>query len=92
MAPDLETAQFWATSENAQRKALHPADEIRDFGSMEKRGATVADIVMAYGVTAAHVYRRLALANLPEPVIGVLRNGEISLSNVAAFTISDDES
>lgn len=91
MAPDLETAHFWATSENAQREALHPADEIRDFGSMEKRGATVADIAMAYGTTEAHVYRRLALANLPEPVIDALRNGEISLSNAAAFTISDDE-
>ena len=91
MAPDLETAQFWATSENAQREALHPADEIRDFGAMEKRGATVADIAMAYGATEAHVYRRLALANLPEPVIKALRDGEISLSNAAAFTISDDE-
>jgi ParB family chromosome partitioning protein len=91
MAPDLETAQFWATSENAQREALHPADEIRDFGAMEKRGATVADIAMAYGATEAHVYRRLALANLPDPVINALRTGEISLSNAAAFTISDDE-
>ena len=91
MAPDLETAQFWATSENAQREALHPADEIRDFGAMEKRGATVADIAMAYGATEAHVYRRLALANLPDPVINALRTGEISLSNAAAFTLSDDE-
>ncbi|MEN8841247.1 MAG: ParB N-terminal domain-containing protein [Octadecabacter sp.] len=91
MAPDLETAQVWATSENAQREALHPADEIRDFGAMEKRGATVADIAMAYGATEAHVYRRLALSNLPEPVIDALRNGEINLSNAAAFTISDDE-
>ncbi|WP_298864524.1 ParB/RepB/Spo0J family partition protein [uncultured Sulfitobacter sp.] len=91
MAPDLETAQFWATSENAQREALHPADEIRDFGAMEKRGATVADIAVAYGATEAHVYRRLALANLPDPVIDALRSGEISLSNAAAFTISDDE-
>ncbi|MGB7319108.1 MAG: ParB/RepB/Spo0J family partition protein [Planktotalea sp.] len=91
MAPDQETAQFWATSENAQREALHPADEIRDFGAMEKRGATVADIAMAYGATEAHVYRRLALANLPDPVIDALHNGEISLSNATAFTISDDE-
>lgn len=91
MAPDQQTAQFWATSENAQREALHPADEIQDFGTMEKRGASVADIAMAYGATEAHVYRRLALANLQAPVIDALRNGEISLSNAAAFTISDDE-
>lgn len=91
IAPDLATAEYWATSENAQREALHPADEIQDFGAMEKRGATVADIATAYGATEAHVYRRLALAALPCPVIDALRSGEISLSNAAAFTISDDE-
>jgi ParB family chromosome partitioning protein len=91
MVPDQVTAEYWATSENAQREALHPADEIQDFGAMEKRGATVADIATAYGATEAHVYRRLALANLPCPVIDALRDGDISLSNAAAFTISDDE-
>jgi ParB family chromosome partitioning protein len=91
MAPDQATAEYWATSENAQREALHPADEIQDFGAMEKRGATVADVATAYGATEAHVYRRLALANLPCPVIDALRSGDISLSNAAAFTISDDE-
>lgn len=73
IAPDVETARFWATSENAQRETLHPADEIQDFGAMEKRRATVADIAMAYGATEAHVYRRLALAKLPSPVIEALR-------------------
>ena len=91
MAPDQATAEFWATSENAQRETLHPADEIRDFGVMEKRGATVVDIAMAYGVTEKHVYRRLALARLPVQVIDALRDGDISLSNAAAFTISNDE-
>ena len=91
MAPDQATAEYWATSENAQREALHPADEILDYGAMERRGATVADIATAYGVTEAHVYRRLALDSLPCPVIDALRSGEISLSNTAAFTISNDE-
>ena len=91
IAPDQATAEYWATSENAQREALHPADEIQDFGAMEKRGATVADIATAYGATEAHVYRRLALAHLPCPVIDALRSGDISLSNAAAFTISEDE-
>ena len=91
MAPDQATAEYWATSENAQREALHPADEILDYGAMERRGASVADIATAYGATEAHVYRRLALAGLPCPVIDALRSGDISLSNAAAFTISDDE-
>ena len=38
IAPDAETARMWATSENGQREALHPADEIRDYGAMDARG------------------------------------------------------
>ncbi|MEO9779841.1 MAG: ParB N-terminal domain-containing protein [Sedimentitalea sp.] len=91
MAPDQQTAAFWATSENAQREALHPADEIRDFGAMERRGVAVPAIAVAYGVTEPHVYRRLKLAGLPAPVLDALKAGEISLSNAAAFTISEDE-
>ena len=91
MAPDFDTAAFWATSENAQREALHPADEIRDFGAMERRGVTVPAIAVAYGVTEGHVYRRLKLASLPAPVLDALKAGDISLSNAAAFTISEDE-
>tara|TARA_R110002074_G_scaffold98565_4_gene213346 strand:- start:833 stop:2680 length:1848 start_codon:yes stop_codon:yes gene_type:complete len=91
MAPDQATAEFWATSENAQREELHPADEIRDFGAMDKRGVKVADIAVAYGVTEKHVYRRLALSNLPVPVLDALKEGSVSLSQAAAFTISDDE-
>nr|WP_317054367.1 hypothetical protein [Roseovarius sp. W115] len=38
-----------------------------------------------------HVYRRLALAHLPEPVLDALAANEISLSNAAAFTVGNDE-
>ena len=91
MAPDLATAELWASSENAQREALHPADEIRDYGTMQMRGVKPADIAMAYGVTEKHVYRRLALASLPAPVLDALKAGTVSLSQAAAFTISNDE-
>jgi len=36
---------------------------------MDKRGMKVADIAVAYGVTEKHVYCRLALPNLPAPVL-----------------------
>ena len=91
MAPDAETARLWATSENGQREALHPADEIRDYGAMDARGVSVADISVAYGVTEKHVYRRLALAGLPAPVLDALKAGQISLSHAAAFTVGNDE-
>ena len=88
---DEAVARLWATSENSQREALNPADEIRDFGAMAKRGVAVPDIAVAYGVKEKHVYRRLALAHLPSPVLDALQANEISLSNAAAFTVSNDE-
>ncbi|WP_413221976.1 ParB/RepB/Spo0J family partition protein [Tritonibacter mobilis] len=59
IAPDQETAQMWATSENHQREQQHPADEIRDYGKMAARGVSVAAIAIAFGATEPHVYRRL---------------------------------
>lgn len=58
---------------------------------MEAKGGTVAAIARAFAVTEAHVYRRLALAHLPDPVLDALAAGEISLSNAASFTVGNDE-
>ena len=88
---DEAVARLWATSENSQREALNPADEIRDFGAMAKRGVAVPEIAVAYGVTEKHVYRRLALANLPCVILDGLKDGKVSLSAAAAFTIGSDE-
>ncbi len=91
IAPDEGTARAWASAENAARQDLHPADEIRAYGKMAATGAPVPTIASAFGQTEAHVRRRLALANLPAPVIDALRAGEISIGAAAAFTVSEDE-
>lgn len=91
LAPDRATAEAWAHTENIARKALEPVDEIRAYGKMETGGAQVSTIARAFAVTEKHVYRRLALAHLPEPVLDALAAGEISLGIAACFTISDDE-
>ncbi|RLQ84985.1 ParB/RepB/Spo0J family partition protein [Notoacmeibacter ruber] len=91
IAPDSLTAQAWAVAENAARRDLHPADEIRAYGKMEKAGATVAVIARAFAVSENHVYKRLALANLPTPIIDALAQNAIGLGSASAFTISEDE-
>lgn len=91
MAPDEATARAWAASENNVREDLHPADEIREFGAMHERGIPVPSIAVAFGVTEPHVYRRLALANLPAAVLDALRSGQINIGQAKAFTVSDDE-
>lgn len=91
LAPDRETAADWAKMENVVRKNLPPALEIRTFGEMRAEGKEVSAIATNFGVTEKHVYRRLALADLPNPVLDALAAQEISLSMAACFTVSDDE-
>ena len=91
LAPDEDTARAWANLENIARKDLHPADEIRAYGKMAKAGADAVAIARAFAVTEKHVYRRLALAGLPAPVLDALAADEITLSNAAAFTVCNDE-
>lgn len=91
LAPDQATAEIWASSENHHREQPAAADEIREYGSMAARGVPVPSIAVAFGVNEKHVYRRLKLASLPAPVLDALKAGTITLSNAAAFTISEDE-
>lgn len=91
VAPDKATAEVWASSENHHREQPHPADEIREYRGMAERGIPVPSIAIAFGVSEKHVYRRLKLASLTPPVLDALKAGEITLSNAAAFTISEDE-
>ena len=91
IAPDEATARAWASAENAAREDLAPADEIRAYGRMKEAGAEVSAIARSFGKTEAHVYRRLALAALPAPVLDALKEGQISLGMAKAFTVSQDE-
>jgi len=58
---------------------------------MLNKSLGVPRIAKVFGVTEKHVYRRLALVNLPTQVLDALKSGEINLSMASAFTISDDE-
>jgi ParB family chromosome partitioning protein len=91
LAANAGEAEDWASAENAAREDMTPADEIRAFGRMKARGATVPEIALAFAVTEARVYQRLALAGLPAPVLEALAAGEIGLGTAKAFTLSDDE-
>lgn len=92
LARDEAEARMWAATENHQREALHPADEIRAFYQMALGGAAVAEIASAFGETEQLVRRRLRLGGLPEPVLAALKAGQINLDMAAAFAASEDES
>lgn len=91
MAGNEDTARAWAMAENTARRNLHPAEEVIAYGKMEKAKSSVPAIARSFGVTEFHVRRRLALANLPGPVLDALAADEITLDVAGAFTISNDE-
>lgn len=91
LAPDADTAAVWAAAENHARADLHPADEIREYAALRERGATLAAIAIACGVTQAHVKRRLRLADLPEAVLNALRADKIGLTEATAFVVCEDD-
>lgn len=52
LAASAAEAADWASAENATREDMVPADEIRAFGRMKSRGATVPEIALAFAVLA----------------------------------------
>lgn len=86
-----DVAIAWASVENIAREALDPADEIRAFAQLRDTGATVGEIARTFGVTDQHVYRRMALADLPAEVLDALKSRQISLSTAAVFTLAKDQ-
>lgn len=91
LARDEAEARAWASAENAARQDLHPADEIRAYGRMKEAGAEVVAIAHTFGTTEARVYRFLALATLPVPVLDALKLGQITTGIARAFTVANDE-
>ncbi|MCX8954153.1 chromosome partitioning protein ParB, partial [Ruegeria sp. NA] len=84
-------AEQWANAENTAREELDPVDEVRAYGKMAEKSLSVAKISNAFGVTEAHVHRRLALAGLPAAVLDALKAGEISMGLAKAMTVSTEE-
>lgn len=87
LAGDEATARLWASAENTARQALHPADEVRAYGRMQRAGADPNAIARAFAVSERHVRQRLKLAALPASALDALREGRISLEQAAALTM-----
>jgi ParB family chromosome partitioning protein len=89
---DPEEAAIWAASANHLIEPVPAADEIVEYRAMQGRGASLAEIALAFGQSEAHIRRRLALAGLPDDVIAALRAGEITLEHAKILTLAQDAS
>lgn len=77
-------------AENVQREPMHPADEIEAFAELAEAGHGPEAIGSRFGVTGAHVARRLKLARVSPRLITALKTDEIDLDQLSALAFSDD--
>ncbi|WP_374346576.1 ParB/RepB/Spo0J family partition protein [Phenylobacterium sp.] len=77
--------------ENVTRTAMHPADQFEAFRRLaEERGFSAEEIGARFGVSAQLVRQRLRLGAVSPKLMGLYREGELTLDQLMAFAISED--
>lgn len=77
-------------AENEMREAMHPADQFAAFKQRVDAGQPVEDIAARFGVTPLVVRQRLKLACVSPKLMKLYKDGEMTLEQLMAFTVSDD--
>jgi ParB family chromosome partitioning protein len=77
-------------TENVVRAPMHPADQFEAFRALIDDGHSVVDIAARFGLSETAVKQRLKLARVSDKVMAAYREGELSLEQVQAFTVTDD--
>lgn len=74
-------------AENADREAMHPAEQISTFGTLASQGKTPAQIGDGLGYGSRHVQRMLKLANLAPVLLEKLANDELDSDQCQALCL-----
>ncbi|MHA7777187.1 ParB/RepB/Spo0J family partition protein [Roseibium sp. M-1] len=85
-----EEATELSLAENVMREAMDPADQFRAFKALADEDTTVEDIAKRFGTTELIVTKRLKLARVSPVLFELFEKGEMELSQLQAFTVSDD--
>ncbi|WP_299563004.1 ParB/RepB/Spo0J family partition protein [uncultured Sulfitobacter sp.] len=87
---DIEVLEV-AIIENIQRADLNAAEEAVGYRQlMDKFGHTQEKLAEALGKSRSHIANLLRLLNLPEPVLELLRNGDLSSGHARTLIPSAD--
>lgn len=89
LVPDT-SARTVSLSENVQREAMTPVDELFAWKSLVAEGRSLEDIAADFGVTPLVVKRRLRLANVSPRLLADYQQGSVSLEQLMALAITDD--
>ena len=78
-------------AENVIRTNMHPADQFEAFHKLhEEEGLGIEEIAGRFGITPAVVKQRLKLAAVSPALMAHYREGELTLDQLMAFTLTDD--
>lgn len=77
-------------AENVFQCPMHPADQYDAFAKLHGGGMPVDDIAARFGVTPTVVKQRLKLAAVSPVLLQIYRDGEMTLEQLMAFTITDE--
>ncbi len=89
---DTEVLEI-AIIENIQRADLNPVEEAMGYRHlMEKFGHTQEKLSEALGKSRSHIANLMRLLNLPDDVLGMLKEGHLSAGHARALVPSDNAS
>ncbi len=87
---DAEVLEI-AIIENIQRADLNPVEEASGYRQlMEAFGHTQEKLAEALGKSRSHIANLLRLLNLPEEVLGYLREGRLTAGHARALVTAED--
>ena len=87
---EVDSARLVSLSENEQREAMHPYQQIMAFSALADEGKSPEFIASVFGLSALTVQRRLKLARVAPDLLALLLSDEISLEQLGALALSDD--
>ncbi|EPX77617.1 ParB/RepB/Spo0J family partition protein [Litoreibacter arenae] len=89
---DTEVLEI-AIIENIQRADLNPLEEAMGYRQLQdKFGHTQEQLSTALGKSRSHIANLMRLLNLPEDVIRLLRNGDLTSGHARALITTDNPS
>lgn len=86
-----ELAREISEIENARRKEMHPADQIRNFRALSEEGKAPAQIGAVLGYSQQHVQRMLKLAGLAPAILDDLARDELTVEHCHALALENDQ-
>ena len=88
---DIETMQI-AVIENLQRENLDPVEEAQGYNELiEKYGMTQDKVAKMVGKSRSAVANSVRILSLPDEILKLLQNGQLSVGHAKALMSVDDE-